>query len=174
MVETEIAVKKSPEKETQAVSKLPGFDFPFFRGDFVNTNPFTMMRVFARDVDRFFSEMPYMETGSWFPAVEVKQDGGKLLVTAELPGLKKDDVKVQVTEDSVILEGERKQEKEQKREGFYHSERSYGRFYRSIPLPKGADADKATAEYVNGVLEIKIPVPEAKPKAHVIPVKGAA
>jgi HSP20 family protein len=86
---------------------------------------------------------------------------GKFRLLAELPGLKPEDVKVAVTEDAVTIEGERKYEKEEKREGFYHNERSYGRFYRSVPLPKGADAEKVSAAFNNGVLEETIPVPDA-------------
>jgi HSP20 family protein len=83
-------------------------------------------------------------------------------------------MKVRVADEAVILDGERKAEKEEKREGFYHSERSYGRFYCFIPVPKGADTDKATADYTNGVLQIKIPVAEFKMKTREIPVKNAA
>ncbi len=98
---------------------------------------------------------------------------GKLLVYAELPGLKKGDIKVQVTEDALILEGERKQEKEEKREGYYHSERSYGHFYRSIPLPEGVTLDKASAEFTNGILEVTIPVAETKQKLARFPCQKA-
>jgi HSP20 family protein len=100
----------------------------------------------------------------------MKEVNGKLLVSAELPGLKKEDIKVQVSDDALILEGERKQEKEEKREGYYHSERSYGRFYRSIPLPEGATLDKASAEFINGILEVSIPVAETKQKRLEVPV----
>ena len=68
------------------------------------------------------------------------------------------------------MEGERKCEKEEKREGYFHSERSYGRFYRAIPVPEGADADKATAKFNNGVLNVVIPIPEILPKMREIPV----
>jgi len=57
------------------------------------------------------------------------------------------------------VEGERKKEKEEKREGYYHSERSYGKFYRSIPLPEGAKGDQVAAQFNNGVLEVTVPVP---------------
>jgi HSP20 family protein len=173
MAESEIKVKKAPEKETSALAHWPEFDTPFFRGNFFEMNPISLIRRFTQEMDRFY-HAPGGVAGIWSPTIEVKEEGGKFKVTAELPGVKSEDVKVQVTGEAVILEGERKSEKEEKREGFYHSERSYGRFYRSIPLPKGADTDKALAEYKDGVLEINIPVPESKTKTREIPVKHAA
>lgn len=106
------------------------------------------------------------------PAVEIKEETGKFRILAELPGLKPENVKVAIAEDAVILEGERKYEKEKKSEGYYRIERSYGHFYRTIPLPKGAERNKVSAAFVNGVLEVTIPVPEAKPMACEIPVKA--
>jgi len=86
------------------------------------------------------------------------------IVTAELPGLKKEDVKVELTEDALIIQGERKQEHKEDHEGFHRWERSYGQFYRSIPLPEGAKTDQAKAELTDGVLKVSVPVPEAKKK----------
>jgi len=83
-------------------------------------------------------------------------------VRADLPGLTKDDVKVELTDEALTISGERKAEKEEKREGFFRSERSYGIFYRQIPLPQGVDADKATATFTNGVLEVTIQVPKSE------------
>jgi HSP20 family protein len=165
-----LAVKLNDEKAKEALVQR-GFELPLFRGSLFNMNPFTLMRRFTEDMDRVFRTVPGTgETLSWSPTVEVREVNGKLLVSAELPGLKKGDIKVQVTEDTLILEGERKQEKEEKREGYYHSERSYGHFYRSIPLPEGATLDKAAAEFTNGILEVSIPVAETKQKPREVPV----
>jgi HSP20 family protein len=101
----------------------------------------------------------------------VKRKNGSLLVTAELPGVKKEDVHVTIDGDVLTLEGERKEEKEEKREGYYHSERSYGKFLRSIPLPEGAQAENSAAEFKDGMLQITIPCPETKAKTQEIPVK---
>ena len=166
-----LAVKLNDEKAKEALIRRPGFDVPLIRGSLFNMNPFTLMRRFTEDMDRAFGTVP--DTGeilSWSPTVEVKEVNGKFLVSAELPGLKKGDIKVQVTEDALILEGERKQEKEEKREGYYHSERSYGHFYRSIPLPEGITLDKASAEFTNGILEVSIPVAETRQKPREVPV----
>src|ERR1700683_398478 len=118
------AVKVNNETGKEALVRRPGFEVPLFRGSLFNMNPFTLMRRFTEDMDRAFGAAPGTgEATLWSPAVEVKEVNGKLLVSAELPGLKKNEIKVQVTEDALILEGERKQEKEEKREGYYHSER---------------------------------------------------
>ena len=70
-----------------------------------------------------------------------------------------------------MVEGERKQEKEEKGEGYYRSERSYGKFYRSVLLPEGVKADQAAAEFNNGVLEVSIPMPEMKAKPQEVPIQ---
>ena len=159
----EVSVVKQPKQGRSEISRWPGFGAPLFRGSLFGMNPFAIMRQFTEDMDQMFAQMPRTAgDGAWSPVIEVKEKEGKLLLTAELPGLKKEDVKVHIDGDSLIVEGERKQEKEEKREGYYHSERSYGKFYRSIPLPEGAKADQTAAQFNNGVLEVTIPVPEAK------------
>jgi HSP20 family protein len=122
-----------------------------------------------------FSQTPRAagEGAAWTPTIEVMEKEGKLLVTAELPGVKKEDVKVHIDGDTLVVEGERKQEKEEKREGYYHSERSYGTFYRSIPLPEGAKADQTAAQFNNGVLEVSVPIPEVKAKRQDVPIQEA-
>ena len=93
-----------------------------------------------------------------------------MIVRAELPGLNKDDVKVEVTDDGLIIRGERKQEHEEKGEGFYRSERSYGQFYRLIPLPEDVNTDQVRADFSNGVLEITVPVPERQQRRREISI----
>lgn len=138
-----------------ARTENPNFEVvPFLGPEFLRTNlfgrdPFALMRRFA-------------ET-TWRPAIDVKREKGKLLVHAELPGMKKEDVKVSITGDLLEIEGERKAETEEKREGYVHTERNYGKFYRAIALPEGAIADKCTAEFTDGVLAITVPFPEVTP-----------
>ena len=105
--------------------------------------------------------------------MDVRQCNGDLVVTAELPGLKKEDVKVELTDDSLVIQGERKHEHKEDHEGFHSFERSYGQFYRSIPLPEGAKTDMARAELTDGVLKVSVPVAEAKKKTRQIPVEQA-
>ena len=88
----------------------------------------------------------------WVPRVEAFQKDDRFVVRAELPGLKKDDVHAEVTEDVIVVQGERREEHEEQREGY--RETAYGRFYREIPLPEGVEASEVKAAFSNGVLEI--------------------
>jgi len=167
----DVSVVKKNEA-TAEPTQWKGLGMPLFRGSIFNMNPFALMRQFTEEMDRTFGAMRTAPSGAlWSPAIEVTQKNGSLIVTAELPGLNKDDIKVAVTDDALTLEGERKQEKEEKREGYYHSERSYGKFYRAIALPEGAKADQAAAEFKEGLLTITVPVPEQKQKQRQVPVK---
>ena len=142
---------------------------PFLGPDlFRTTNPFALMRRFGDEFERAFGKTG--ETAAWRPAIEVKREPGKVVIHAELPGLKKENVKVAITGDLLEIEGERKLETEEKRNGYVHSERNYGKFYRAIALPEGANAEKATAEFTDGVLEIAVPVPEVNRATKEIPV----
>lgn len=172
----EVTVVKQPKQERSELSRWSGLDTPLFRGSPFSMNPFSLMRRFTQDMDRIFGQMSRATEGvaAWSPVIEVKEKEGKLMVTAELPGLKKDDVKVHIDGDALVVEGERKQEKEEKGEGFYHSERSYGKYYRSILLPEGAKADQTAAQFNDGVLEVTIPIPEAKAKRQEIPVQDGS
>lgn len=167
----EITVAKNPKAEKAELSPWPRFDSPF-RGNLFAVNPFALMRQFTEEMDRVFGPTPRMgEASVWSPTVEVKEKEGKLLVTAELPGLKKEDVKVHIEGDALIVEGERKQETEEKREGYYRSERSYGKFYRALPLPEGAKVGQAGAQFNNGVLEVTIPLAEIKAKSQEVEIQ---
>jgi HSP20 family protein len=166
---SEVAVKKQATQETAVPARWLGFEAPLFRGSLFGLNPFALMRQFTEDMDRTFGQIPN-GSAAWRPAIEVKQEKDKLVVTAELPGLKKENVNLNIVEGVLTLQGERKQEKEEKREGYVHSERSYGKFLRSIALPEGAKIDQAAAQFKDGVLEITIPVVEAKPAGRQIPI----
>ena len=135
---------------------------------FEDFNGFRFPSLFGGDVFPFAREF---ENVAWVPQIEVLQHEGDLTVRADLPGLTRDDVKVELTDEALTISGERKAEKEEKREGFYRSERSYGSFYRQIPVPKGVDADKATATFNNGVLEVTIQVPKTEPSGRKIEIK---
>jgi HSP20 family protein len=94
----------------------------------------------------------------WAPRIDVAEKDGLVIASADLPGLTRDDVKVTVEEDAIVLKGERKSEKETKDDDFYISERLYGSFYRRIPLTSRVDAAKAEAQFKDGVLTIKVPI----------------
>jgi HSP20 family protein len=156
-------------------------------------NPFMFLRRFAQDMDQLFEgigletgfhvprllsrghEMLRREAGfvpaEWSPRVDVMERGGQFVVRADLPGLSKDDVKVEVSDNMLTIQGERKQEKKEEREGCCYSECSYGSFYRAIPLPEGTDGSKATADFRKGVLEVTMPSPrQPEPKVRSVEV----
>jgi len=167
----------SVTKETGGALARPEVYFPTFPfGSLFTANPFTLMRRFTDEIDRAFGTGGYAagmtggEFDLWAPALEVNLKGGSFIVTAELPGIVKDEVKVEVVGESLVIEGEKKKVKEEKEPGYYRSERSYGKFYRSIPLPKGAKADSIKADLTNGILKVVIPVPEVKPALREVPI----
>lgn len=117
------------------------------------------------EMDRMFETMPPTRLGfgpwremSFVPALEIEEKDNKLFVKADLPGLKKEDVKVEVALDGITITGERKEEKEEKKEGYYRTERVYGSFDRFVPLPDGAVLDKAAAAFKDGVLIVTVPL----------------
>jgi HSP20 family protein len=164
MAEVKVVRTPSPKYDV-----IPGFPFA---GRDLFAHPLKLMRRLSQEMDRALADKGFGDSQepSWRPAIEVKRDKDRLLVHAELPGLNGEDVKVTVTGDLLEIEGERKLESDEKHQGFIHSERSYGRFYRAIPMPDGANAEQAEAQFANGMLEISIPVPEAVPVAKEIKV----
>lgn len=151
------------------------FGFSVSPAEFFSTNPFTAMRRMSEEMDRAFGQFFGQQGGrsgrsAWYPAIEVAEREGQLHVHAELPGLKPEDVKVEVTNDALIIRGERKSEHEHQIGKAYRSERRYGEFYREIPLPEGVNADQARAQFRNGVLEVSIPVPQQASSRREIPI----
>jgi len=143
-------------------------------------NPFAFMRRVTEELDRAFGlrpdvpELPAFYPKMWAPQIEVLEREGKFVVRVDLPGLQKEDVKIEVTHDELTIEGERKTEPDEKKEeGFYRTERTYGSFYRRIGIPEHVKAEDAVAAFKNGVLEIEmpaIPVPEVKKRT--VEIKG--
>jgi len=130
---------------------------------------FRLFEHFADEMDRVFDEFGLRhgwnrrsdrdETIAWAPRIDVIQRNNELVIRADLPGLNKDEVTVDVTDATVTIRGERRREREEEQGGVYRSERSYGSFYRAVPLPEGAMADQAKASFTNGVLEVTMPAP---------------
>jgi len=147
------------------------------RGEQFFEEPFGMMSRFAREMDRVFDDVlgrgrltprigrswprsPWQtDIEQWAPEVEVFHRNNELVVRADLPGLTKDDVKVDVTESRLTIQGERRREHEEETGGVYRSERSYGTFCREVQLPDGSITDQAKANFKDGVLEITMPAP---------------
>lgn len=121
-------------------------------------------RLFDEFFGRFPSRLDIFETG-WSPSVDIRETKDDIIVEAELPGIKQDDVSVSITDNVLTIKGEKKQEKEVKEEQYHRIERSYGAFQRSFTLPTVVQADKAKATFKDGVLKVVIPkAEEAKPK----------
>ena len=158
------AREKSPAAQETAPAMRNEFFAPVFPfGRFLGLSPFSLMREFSDEMERMFrGAAPLNNRGAWVPAVDIQQCNGAMIVTAELPGLKKEEVKVALTHHALVIEGERKREHDEHQEGFHRWERSYGQFYRSIPLPEGAQIDQAKAELADGVLKISLPVEGTK------------
>jgi len=135
-------------------------------------------REIERMFDEFFSEERFpalfrTERVIKFPALDVYDEGDKIVVKAELPGLTKDDVEIIVRDRELIIKGEKKKEEEIKEENYYYSERSFGKFSRTIRLPTDIKLDEVKAKFRNGVLEIELPkVEEARPKEIKVEVEG--
>jgi HSP20 family protein len=104
--------------------------------------------------------------GSMVPEDRVFEENNRLVTRVDLPGVKKEDVSVEVTDGHLTLSGERKRETEERKDDFYRSEREYGSFYRVVPLPEGVKLDDVKATFSDGVLEVSVPLP-ARPEAKV-------
>src|SRR5258705_9383159 len=145
-------------------------------------SPFSFMRRFGEDMDSLFEEFGFgrglmpqglAQMADWSPQIEITERDGQLIVRADLPGLSKDDVQVELRDDAILIRGQRKQDREEKREGYYRSERSYGSFYRQIPLPKGVKTENATATFHDGVLEITMPAPQGEARGRQLQIQDA-
>jgi len=144
------------------------------RGDWGDwgASPFRAFQRMADEMDRMFEDFglgrrwasPLRReagTDAWAPAIDVFQKNNEVTIRADLPGLKREDVTVDIDDDAVTIQGERKHEHEEEREGYYRTERSYGSFCRVIPLPPGSITEQAKANFKDGVLEVTMPAPPA-------------
>jgi HSP20 family protein len=142
-------------------------------------DPFNLLRQMTPEFDRMFETSawpsfrwpslraePAGEALKWFPEIDVFEKDNRLVTKIDLPGLKKEDVKVEVTDGHLAISGARKTEAEEKNENFYRCEREYGSFYRTVPLPAGVKLEDVKATFSDGVLEVSVPLP-AKPEAKV-------
>jgi HSP20 family protein len=173
---------KAPE--TQATSAAPTAVEPA-RQTLASlwSDPFTELRRFTAEVDRaigglgfgrgfaFPSFEPFdlskqvgeMAKAVWSPQIEVLEREGMIVLRADLPGLGKDDISIEIEGNVIAIKGERRTQSEEKKEKYFRSERSYGSFFRSFQLPDGADTSKAKATFKDGVLEVEVPAPAERP-----------
>ena len=121
---------------------------------------------FGGTFPRFGNGNGGLKLADWSPQVDITEDDKEYLIKADLPEMKKDEIKVNVENGVLSVSGERKTEKEEKNKKFHRIERSYGSFMRSFTLPEDADGTKVAAEFKEGVLKVHLPKsPVAKPKA---------
>ena len=158
-------------------------DAPKHRHESGGYSPFSLMHQGIDEMDRLFSRwtggggllgeqgarsargwMSQMvqSLGDWAPAIEAFQRGNEFVVRAEVPGMTRTDLNVEVGDDSLTIRGERTHEQQDKSEGMFWTERSYGSFCRVVPLPPGAIGDSAKATFNNGVLEVVMQAPPAE------------
>lgn len=141
-------------------------------------NPlFALHREMDRMFDNFFRGFDLSpfdnERGAFYPSVDVREDEKEVTVRAELPGMDEKEIEVSVTDNGLTIQGEKKFEKEEKGDGNWHRETSYGAFRRVIPLPEGLDMEKVDARFKNGVLTITLArLEEAKAKGKRIAIKA--
>lgn len=157
------------EKETKAVAPW---------------KPFLGLPRWERDVDRMRDDLfarrmrpwwPERWWGAWddeiiAPALDVYEEKDEIIVKAELPGMDKNEIEVEIADSELILKGEKRKEEKVEGKDYYWSERSYGAFRRSVQLPKDVQADKIKASFKNGILEVRLPKTE-KAKTKEIKVK---
>jgi len=147
-------------------------------------DPFAMLRRMAGELDQVFDEplfawrFPFMQTPilpsevNWSPAIEVFELDNRLVTKVDLPGLKKNDIKVEVIDGYLAISGERKSEIEETKYDVYRCERSYGGFYRAVPLPEGVKLTDVKATFADGVLEVSVPLPvEPNQKAYTVEIE---
>jgi HSP20 family protein len=135
----------------------------------------------AREVDSLQSEVNRVfdaffgngvsRTRRWVPAMDLVETEESLVLRADLPGLSRDDVDIEIKDGVLTVSGERQTEHEERPEGYYRVERAFGRFSRSLTLPDGIDAESVAAEFADGVLEVRIPKPEQR-KPHRVAIGG--
>ena len=145
------------------------------------SNPLVSLQ---RDINHVFEDFWHKVENGWNgrsdvvgmfgPSTDVTETDKSVDISIELPGMTEKDIDISLSSDTMTIRGEKKIEHEEERKGVYMSERSYGSFYRTVPLPAGVDPDKADAKFKNGVLTITLPkTAEAQAKVKRIPIKAA-
>lgn len=143
-----------------------------------STEPFAMLRNMAADFDKFFANTGWPgfrnafrgDIANWWPELDVFEKDNALVARVDLPGVKKEDVKIEFVDGELTISGERRHEVEEKKENYYRCERETGSFFRTIPLPHGVEAGHVKATFADGVLEVTLPLPAAKPAAQKIAI----
>lgn len=131
---------------------------------------FPLLNRLGREFDAMFGrlgfERPFAEMApsAWTPQIELIAKPGEFCVKVDVPGMKKEDLTIEMTDEHMVVKGERRQEKEEKKDGYIKTERSYGSFVRTVPLPEGVKPESAKAAMHDGVLEITMPMIKVEPQ----------
>lgn len=147
--------------------------------DLIKYYPFTELSSFQDDMNRLFSDFlgrapdrRNLSDGLWAPMMDIEETKTDIIVKAEIPGMKKEDIKIQISGDMLTISGERKHEEETKDKTYHRIERMYGQFQRVLRLPTEVQSGKTKAAYENGLLTITVPkAEEVKPKEIAIEIK---
>jgi HSP20 family protein len=152
------------KRETTVARKIPARD------------PLGLLRHMTSELDRVFERgdwptfrwafqrTPLLEGTPFTPAIDVFEKDNRLFTKVDLPGMNKEDVKVEMIDGYLVISGQRKSEVEEKKDDFYRCERGYGSFYREVPLPEGVTLEDVQATFADGVLQVSVPLPTT-PKA---------
>jgi HSP20 family protein len=150
-----------------------------YKGETVRPFFHTPFRLFDNVLSEFeglwqkpwLRPLRFESDATWMPTFDLYEYNGELVLKADLPGLKKEDIRIYLEDGALVLQGERKEENKVEKESFYLAECNYGTFYRRMPLAFKVDFDKIVAQFTDGVLEVHIPMPAKElPKAQEIPV----
>jgi len=168
----DIPITRRGSEGGENLSQQPQGRWSGIASGFAGGSPFSVVRRMMEDMDRFFENFgsglfpshrgagQAWSLGTWSPDVEVSERDGNLVVSADLPGIRKEDIDIELQDDALILRGHRHEEHEEQRGNVSYSERSYGSFVRTIALPTGVKPDDVDASCQNGVLKVSVRLPQ--------------
>jgi HSP20 family protein len=146
----------------------------------IRWEPARELQSLQQEMNRLFGSVFDSPTGAgnggsrrWIPAMDLVEEGDRYVLRADLPGLSENDVQVELEDNVLTISGERKSEREERKEGYYRVERGSGRFSRSLTLPEGINPESIEAHFKNGVLEVRVPKPEER-KPHRVTISVGA
>ncbi len=174
----EVKTKQEIEETTTPLAKTENV-LPFAG------SPLTFMRRFTEEMDKVFTDFGWggslapmlgfvereLAPAMWSPKVEFEERNGQFIARADLPGINRNEIHVELEKDAMVIKGERKQVSSEEKDGYYRTECNYGSFYRRLPLPAQADTANASAVYRDGVLEITMPLTKVEPNVKRLEVK---
>ena len=173
--DTNKTTSTTPSATSQALDKTRRSDKQEL-GRFGYDSPFSFMRRFVNDIDALFGgygNYGFAAPQLWMPQIDVLEKDNQLMLHADLPGTREEDIKIRIDDGVLTVSGERTNELGQDENGVHRRERSFGSFSRSIVLPEGVDPEAVQASFDNGVLEVTVPLPKGKATTgHAVPIRA--